>query len=80
MDNVLHAERLGGRVKRLHRRKSTNCPRRIYCTRWSGLRRSWRHTPTLDSGWLRCSRVPAAPRRCRRAHPASNSWNPVSWL
>ena len=53
---------------------------RIYCTRWSGLRRSWRHTPTLDAGWLRCSRAAAAPHRCRCADPTDDSRRPVSWL
>ena len=54
--------------------------RRICCIRWSGLRHSWRHAPTLDAGWLRCSPAAAAPDRCRRAHPASDNRSPVRWL
>ena len=53
---------------------------RIYCARWNGLRRSLRHTPTLDAGWLRCSRAAAAPHRCRCADPTDDSRRPVSWL
>jgi hypothetical protein len=79
MDNVLHADCSWATAAGVF--IPTRRPRRrIHCIRWSGLRRSWRHAPTLDAGWLRCSPVAAAPDRHRRAHPAIDNRNPVSWL
>ena len=54
--------------------------RRNCCIRWSGIRHSWRHTPTLDAGGLRCSPAASAPGLCRRAYPASDNRSPVCWL
>jgi hypothetical protein len=79
MDDELHAERLVGRAKRLHRRNIDELPDGARIRR-GGLRHSRRYTPALDARRLRCSPVAAAPHRCRRAHPASDSRNPVSWL
>ena len=81
MDNVLHAERLRGRVKRLHRRNIDELPDAAFIAfDGAAFAIRARHASTLDTGWLRCSPAAAAPDRCRRAHPASDNRSPVSWL
>jgi hypothetical protein len=92
MDDVLHAERLVGRAKRLHRRNIDELPDgafaafdgaafgRIYRIRRGGLRHSRQYTPTLDARRVRCSRAAAASYRCRCAHPAGDTGSPVRWL
>ena len=73
MDDVLHAERLRGRAKHLHRRNIDELP-------WGRLRRPRRHIPAPDARRLPCSQAAAAPYRCRCAHPAGDPRSPVSWL
>jgi hypothetical protein len=68
MDEVLHAERLGGRAKRLHRRQIDDLPDGAFAT-FDGAAFAIRGDSLLH--WtLRSSRAAAASYRCRRAHPA----------
>ena len=80
MDNVLHAERLRGRVKRLHRRNIDDLPDGAFAALDGAAFAVRGDTLSLDAGWLRCSRVAAASHRCRRPHPANDNRSPVRWL
>jgi hypothetical protein len=79
MDSVLHAERLRGGVKRLHRRNIDELPDGALMERPSPFVATHSYTGRR-MGTMLASRGRAASYRCRCAHPASDTGSPVSWL